>query len=196
MTCPGKQSHAASHRCPIHWSSSSPAIERRGWFNEKQDSFAGFEPQYLQPFFVCHHSSFQPLRISPGVHSPAPLVFQVHLHVLQSQAVPVPVLGSKAGPYTLPEGVPGTETSLGLRAWRKSPANQAQRLCRAGFGLPSSARSNSTPLLQEEASACRPKPLQSPFKSRSCFKACTMDNTTVTGQPTNLRRSYWILHFH
>lgn len=50
-----------------------------------------------------------------------------HLHVLRSQAAPVPVLGSKAGPSTLPEGVPGTETSLGLRGWRKSLANQAQR---------------------------------------------------------------------
>lgn len=37
------------------------------------------------------------------------------------------VPGSKAGPSRLPRGVPGAETSLGLRGRRKSPANPALR---------------------------------------------------------------------
>lgn len=147
---------------------SAPAIHRRGWINEKQDSFAGFEPQYPQLFFVCHHSSFQPAGISPGTHSPAPLLFQVTSMCCEAKLHQCPCLAPRLVPAHCLRVRQAQRPHWGSEGGGRTSQTR-HREGRAGFDLPSSATSNSTPLLQEEVSACRPKSLQTPFKSRSYF---------------------------
>lgn len=158
-----------------------------GCTDEKQDSCAGFELQQLQLVLICHRSSFHPLRISPGARSPAPLLFQAHSMCCKAS----PCARAWLQGCSQPEAVPGTETPWGSEGGGRAQQTK-HREGRAGFDLPTSDKSNSTALLQEEVRL----QTKTPSNLGVISEAFTGDNATVTGQPTDLRRSYCILHLH
>lgn len=93
-------------------------------------------------------------RTFPEARSLPPLLFEVHINVLQSQATQVLVLGTEADPQlsredTLPNNVPaarqtapGAETSLVLRGMEEEPSKPGME--RAGLALTSPVLPNLT----------------------------------------------------
>lgn len=123
---------------------------RRAWL--------GLSPQYLQLFFATTaHLSLK-----------GSLLEHTHLLLFSSRSTS---MCCKAKLLQCPCLAPRLVPAGCLRVcqeqsppWGSEGGGRAQetrhREGRAGFDLPTSARSNSTPLLQEEVSACRPNPLQ------------------------------------